>query len=680
MKSTVQKLQALISAPRNAPWLFLVVAFLAYGLFIWRYGFYWDDLPISWIRYQLGPEAMRKYFSTARPVWAELYILTTRLLPQIPVYWQVFSLLWRWLGVVLLWLLVRELWPSHEKMAVLAGLFFLLYPGFNLQWVSFLTTHFYIVICFFFLSHLLTLQALKTPNRYWLFTISAMMLSAVNIWMLEYFYFLEVIRVFILFYALYQTEPGQNLIQVARRALLHWLPYLSVFVANILYRALVFTNVAYQNVLLTELRADPVNAILGLVKVIASDIWVVLLQAWARVFIFPNPAIDGPLTTLLYVAVVVSVGIIILFYFVGDRADGRESLFDRRPVYWMIGLGFIAMLLGGGPYWLATLEVNLSFPASRFTLSFMLGISFLLAGLVQLVPVRMRYVVATLLVALAAGRQVLVGDAFRRDWEAQKNLFWQMIWRAPGIKPHTLVLMNEELSFYADNSIGAPLNWIYSSNQIENGIEYMLFYPTNRLGKSLFGLEPGLPVHYSYIAGDFNGNTSDTLAFYYDPPACLRLLESDQDAENRFILDESLMREASALSNPDRILREPLGVMPEIYGPEPEHGWCYYFEQAELARQFGDWEEVVNLGNKAFKLDDSPNNPVERFVFIEGYTHAGKWERAVELSKTSYRVSKDYVGPLLCKLWSRIEAETTESPERSAALDEIHNIAACPAQ
>ena len=674
MKSTFQKLQALISAPRNTPWLFLAVAFLAYGLFLWRYGFYWDDLVMSWIRYQLGPDAMRKYFSTARPVWAELYVLTTSGLPQIPLYWQVFSLIWRWLSVVLFWLLLRELWPNHAKMSALAALFFLLYPGFNLQWVAFLTTHFYIVLCFFFLSHLFMLWALKRPGYYWPFTIGAMILSALNLWMLEYFYFLEMIRVFLLFYALYQSGPGQTRLQIACRAFLHWLPYLLVFIANVLYRALVFTNVAYQNVLLTQLRADPANAILGLIKAVVSDLWLVLVQAWAQVFIFPNPALDGPLTTLMYIAVVISVGIIVLFYFVGDRAD------DRRPVYWMIALGLVGMLLGGGPYWLATLEVSLSFPASRFTMSFMLGISLFLAGLGYLAPVRLRYGLAALLVALAAGRHVLVGDAFRRDWDAQKNLFWQMYWRAPGIQPDTLVLMNEELSFYADNSIGGALNWIYSSNRIESGIEFALFYPTNRLEKSLPGLEPGLPVHYTYIAGDFNGNTSDTLAFYYDPPACLRLLDPDLDSENRFILDESLMREASALSTADRIRRESTGEMPAIYVPEPEHGWCYYFERAELARQFGEWREVVRLGNEAFALDDSPNNPVERFVFIEGHAHLGDWERAVELSKVSYRVSKDYVGPLLCKLWKRIESQTSDSSERTAALKDIQDLTSCPVQ
>jgi hypothetical protein len=37
---------------------------------------------------------------------------------------------------------------------------------------------------------------------------------------------------------------------------------------------------------------------------------------------------------------------------------------------------------------------------------------------------------------------------------------------------------------------------------------------------------------------------------------------------------------------------------------EPEHGWCYFFESAELARSNGDWERVVGLGDKAFALDD----------------------------------------------------------------------------
>jgi hypothetical protein len=137
------------------------------------------------------------------------------------------------------------------------------------------------------------------------------------------------------------------------------------------------------------------------------------------------------------------------------------------------------------------------------------------------------------------------------------------------------------------------------------------------------------------------------------------------------------MREASALSNRDQIVDAADAVMPKVYGPEPEHGWCYYFEKADLARQFGNWQEVVSLGDKAFKLEDHPNNPVERFVFIEGYTQVGDWDRALKLSKESYKVSKEYVGPLLCRLWERIETEAADGAEKSAAISNAKNMFAC---
>ena len=507
-----------------------------------------------------------------------------------------------------------------------------------------------------------------------------MILSLLNLWMMEYFYFLELVRPFIIFYALYQIQPGQRFWDVANRTFIRWLPYLSIFLLNVFYRAFVFTNVAYQNVLVAELKANPLRATLKLAKQVLSDLWLVSGRAWSMVFQLPNPTMDGPLTTLLYVFTFLSVGVIVFVFL--NRYIHDENGNINRPALWAIFIGFVAMLLGGGPYWLATLNLSLSFPASRFTMSFMLGVSLFMAGIFELMPTRLSVIVASLLIALAAGKQVMVSDAFRRDWQAQKDMFWQMSWRAPGMEPDTLVLMNEELSFYADNSISAPLNWIYAPEQSGEQIHYVLFYPTNRLGASLSDLKPGLPVHFSYIAGEFDGNTSDALAFYYDPPACLRLLEPDLDQDNRFILDDSLMREASVLSNADRILESPNVLLPPAYAPEPAHGWCYYFEKADLARQFGKWDEVVSLGDAALHLDDHPNSPVERFVFIEGYAHMGDWDRALKLSKESYKVSKDYVGPLLCRLWERIETETTvgledDAQKRSEAISEAKNLFAC---
>ena len=641
--------------------LFLI-AVIAYGILAPQLGFYWDDLPMSWIRYELGPEAMTRYFSTNRPVWGLLYQVTTRLIPQNPAYWQAFALLWRWLGAVVVWAIARQLWKDKPRFALSVSFLFLLYPGFNQQWGSYLYSHFFIVIFFYLYSVYLSLRRK---------TIAALIFSALNLWMMEYFFPLEFARIGFIWTSLRDEYPNPR--DRVKPSLKLWAPYLVLFFLAVLSRLFIFNNQVYGIGLGSKLRTAPLATLLSLVQDFFLSIWTVLVAAWIQIVTAIDPSVHGTRTIALYIAVSLIVFAIALYFLLIQAKDDPR----RRSTYYAIGLGLFLLPFAGAPFWLTGLTISLAHPASRFTLPFMLGVSLIVAGLIEFIPVRARYFILAAIVGFSAGRQFLWSTDYLRNWQAQKNLFWQMTWRAPGLKPNTVVLMNEELDFYADNSLSAPLNWIYDPNASADKIGYVLFYPTNRLGESLPALQSNLPIQYDYIAGRFNGNTSNAVAFYYSPPACLRLLDPDLDSNNRFILDESLMREASALSNQDQILDSSDAKMPDAYGPEPAHGWCYYFEKAELARQFGDWEAVTRLGDEASKLNDYPNNPVERFVFIEGYAHTGDWDRALKLSRETYRVSKDYVGPLLCKLWKRIETETADSPEQLAAISEAMNLFAC---
>jgi len=90
-----------------------------------------------------------------------------------------------------------------------------------------------------------------------------------------------------------------------------------------------------------------------------------------------------------------------------------------------------------------------------------------------------------------------------------------------------------------------------------------------------------------------------------------------------------------------------------------------------------DWKTVTQLGDAAFALNDYPNDPIERFVFIEGYAHMGDWEKATELSMDSYAVSEKLVGPLLCKLWDRIARETESTREQNVTLDVVQTQLEC---
>lgn len=655
--------------------ILLVVAVLAYGLLLPEMGFYWDELPMSWIRYELGAEAMTKYFSTNRPVWGMLYQLTTSLLPHVPIYWEVFALLLRWASAVLVWLIATNLRPAQRDFALIASLLFLLYPGFNQQWTSYLYSHFFIVLCFLLLSFQCAMWAVRRPDRRVPFTIAGMVLSALNLWMMEYFFVLELIRPLLLVRTVKIANAGVRLREAVRRAAFEWLPYLFVFTANVLWRLFVFNNQIYRPTLAKPADAGALGAAAEYARMIGSQFYRTSVAAWGQILGLPTLAADGPLTLAYYGAVVALTAGVVALALLRTR---RSSPSMPRGGWWPIGLGLAAMLAAGGPFLLTGLEVSVAYPANRFTLPFMLGVSLVLAGLLGLVPAGARVWLAVAAISLAAGRQALWADDYRREWVTQKALFWQMLWRAPGIEPGTTVLLNEgALPYYADNSLIGPLNWIYDPGNRSPAMDYALFYPTSRAAGTLPSLQPGLPIQYDFISEVFAGSTSQILAFYYQPPGCLRLLDPEIDSANRLIPEDTRMREAAALSSPVWILPDGEGRMPPIYGPEPDHGWCYYFEQAGLAAQEGDWGRAAVLGDTGLQLDDHPNDPVERFVFIEAYARTGQWERAAELTAESYRVSRQYVGPLLCRLWERVARETASSPGQQSAVSEVKNKLAC---
>ena len=257
---------------------------------------------MSWIRYQLGADAMTRYFSTNRPVWALLYQVTTHILPHNPIYWQVFALFWRWLGAVTLWAIVKKLFPQREKFALTLSLLFLLYPGFNQQWVSYLYSHFFIVLFFFLFSILLMLHGKTIP---------ALIFSALNLWMMEYFFVLELIRPFIIWTSL-QAESLTPKERFARTLKL-WTPYLAVFALAVFSRLFIFNNQIYGFSIKDEIVKAPVETITLLLQNILSSLWTVTVAAWALVFQFPNPSVDGPRITLIYLAVVVAVAALVMF-------------------------------------------------------------------------------------------------------------------------------------------------------------------------------------------------------------------------------------------------------------------------------------------------------------------------------------------------------------------------------
>lgn len=678
----MQKLSKCFEHPFVVPVALFIVALASYGLLINRLGYYWDDFPLTYIKNVYGSAGLVRYFSTNRPFWGLFYQITFSFFNQ-PWQWQVNALLWRWLSAVIVWMLLREIWPNNNKLALWVSMLFLVYPGFKQQHISVIYSNLFIVLDCFLFSMYLNIKALHRPDnsmpswKGWLWHAIALLLSLFNLLALEYFFALDLLRPLFLWSAL----AGENYDRKKRMKvmLLNWSPYLVLWGGVTIWRVFFFSFQThnYQMLFFQSLQNSPINAILIFIKDIGTSLWTVLVSVWIQVFKPPILSQLGMRTTIVTIIIILLTAGFTIWYLLHNR---NISL-DRGGMKSVVLIGLVACLLGGIPVWLTGLPTSLNFPSDRFTLPFILGSSMIIAWLVEVVPLRswMKPVILGILISFAVGSQFQVVNQFRRDWETQRRFFWQLAWRVPVLDPGTTLMVNDlPVKYYSDNSLTAPLNWFWAPINTYQQLAFLLMYPSQRLGKSLNSLDPGTPISVDYLAAKFNGTTSKVVSVYYDPPSCVRVLDKALDSDNRMLSME--MQAAAALSSSDWI--HPDGksageILPKkLYAPEPAHGWCYYFEIADLARQQENWEEVANLGDLAFTLKDYPNDPSERFPFIEGYAHVGNWDQAYELTVQSQSVTP-LMAPLLCRLWQRIDASTAESLEKDTTIASVNSQLNC---
>lgn len=684
MKKFLNQLNNITFTKHTTPYFLFFIAILVYGLFFWQRGFYWDEFPWMWTYFRLGSDVLTKTFSTSRPFWGMIYQITMPIIGANPWAWQLLAIFLRWLTAFLLWKILCTLYPNNQKQNLWASLFFLVYSGMGQHFIAFMYSHFYIVLSALLFSFYLSLLALQSEKYRLPLFIASYFFSFVNLITMEYFYFLEFARL-IIFYQFLSGDVKQRLITTIKL----FLPYFGIFLGVTIWRTFFFTyqNASYDYVLLDAFKENFFSGVMLFINNVFLSFWRTVFQAWLNPFLNVGLTGFGPLTlTLMLVLLIVTILIVGIYLFILSAEDGGKSNATARAA--VLGgdlshsninnmglLGLILWGLAGGAVWVSGNMPQFNFSMDRFMLPFMLGSSILLAYLISLIKnQKTQIILVALLVGFAGSRQFQLEDAYRRDWLTQKQLFWQMTERIPNFEKGTILLVNDfPVTYFSDNSLSGPLNWIYSPPQQMNLI---LYYASFRVGKTLPSVEPGQPHELYYIGPTFYGNTSNIIAVYFQPPSCFRVLDPEVEENNRLL--PPALRDVAKYTNQNVILFDKAYELPsQLYGTEPEKDWCYYFSQAELARQRKDWQAVVDIAEEAFALGDTPNDPVERFVYIEGYAHVGNWEKAVKLSRESYKVSKNYVAPLLCKLWSRIERETESSLEQSTTISQVRSEFEC---
>jgi len=670
--------------------LLLVVCAGAFGFFLPRLGFYWDDWAKLLVSRLFGLSGYWAYYAEDRPLSGWTHILFTPLLGPSPVTWQVFVLGLRWLTAAGAWWTLRLLWPEHRRQALYAALLFVLYPVFTQQPIAITFHQQWLQYALYFLSTAAMLLAVRGGRPSWLLTLAALTGMALELSVTEYFVGLEALRLVLL--GLVTHRGGGILRQRAGRWVRYALPYATLLGGYILWR-LFFIQLPgedpYQAQMLTGLFTQPVATLRALAQMAITDSMYVLLGCWGAVVDLGLQNQSSLLISLTSWALGILTGavaaVLLLRFWKKDLPGSTPA---GRWTLQALGIGALGVLLGCLPGWITNRPVLFDYHSNRYALPAMFGAALMwAAGIDWLIQRRVqKTVLIGGIVALASIFHLNNASDYAGIWKDQLDFYWQLAWRAPAIEPGTAILGENELfPNQGSFSTSAAINLLYPQDAGRQRLAYWVYSLQPR-----FAIDPsdsplGIPLRTQFRTLTFEGVTGDSLVIYYDPNRanCLWALGPD-DVLNPDIPD--LTRRMLPASSLDRISAQAVnGSAPDerVFGAEPAHTWCYFYQKADLAARQGDWAVVARLADEARTNPEyTPKSsffktPHEWIPFIEGYAHTGRWRDAQEITIQAANVYQARYREEFCALWLNLLNSTRPDPERDEARDEVWTAIQC---
>ena len=695
-------LKKFLGSSKSIPLVLLAACLIAFGLLTPSLGFYQDD----WHFIYYAQRGLNKLWELSaydnRPFASWPYIAGFAALGFRPLAWQIATLLIRWLTTVAFWLLYRALWPKHEKLAAIPALLFALYPLYTLQPMAVTYITHWVAYLFYALSLWLMVLGIRDPKRLWPLLILSVALDGLQLFTIEYFNGIELLRPFILWMALSNasadSRPRLKIVTWA------WLPYLGILGAFIFWRGFIFQSPALDNnapTVLHDLLSTPLPTLIYLISAALKDTLLILVGAWSETL---APAlVDFSPAGLMILLVSVLSFIGFYFYFkqttddvrriaspLGTMFDGDASSEDQSrlngpiptgrcdaptdapPLRQMLLLGALGLLLGPIPAWVTKQPLYDTNPLwnSRLGMASMFGAALVIVALVEwLARTRhQRSLIYSLLLALSIGHLLQVGNEYRYAWQAQVSFLNQLAWRAPSIQAGTpLISEGELLSLMGDYPTAFAVNMLYQQPKESNQLS-LWYFPTYGTDNVAEKLAAGGSLRAIKFSMRFEGEVAHSLVIWYDPTvsACLHIL-TPQDGESRLYPD--YLRKAAQTSALERISPESnlnTDFFQQALGT-PEN-WCAYFQKAELAEQLGDWSEILQIWKSAQKLNLSPTYGAEYLPFIRANLAIQNFAEAQALTEAAnHATSSQAMRQTLCRPWLALR-ETGAGP-RSEVTD-----------
>ncbi len=665
------------------PWIFpLVLVFLyavIYLQYLSRLGIYWDDWQVVFLNLIKNPAEYWNYFMADRPFSIWTYLLTVPLFGVSPLPWQLFTL---WTRILAAWFFAETLslvWPARRWECRLSALLLLVFPGFTQTTISIAYSQHFLSQALFFASLWLMLKALERDRATIWMVVLACFFSLLQMLTMEYFAASELIRPVLLFFFFWNRD-SQSKKATMRKALASWLPYLLPLILFAVWRFGYYPRLSAENspTLLSSLLTNPAATIKQFAQFALQDTFSTAFSVWVDAF---KPA-TLDFRSIIQLMLAIAGTAVTAFWFWKVSLDGTDDDHENtRFLSQSLVTGLLLLILGGLPVWSTNRQALIGLWSDRFTLAPMAGSALLLMAVsAWLTRSRPRMLVLiSFFVVMAAYSQMLTAQKYAENWEIQRSYYWQLKWRAPELKPNTAVIAPKlPTSYISDYAVGFALNAMYAKEPVTKKAQYWFFIGPRARGNYFTAYEPGLPVDYSLRDVTYSGTTDEMLGVSFAAGReCLRVLDPFYaQAPTRLSEDlGGIERDMLPVSNTGLILpdSEKALLRDDVFGSEPEHDWCYYYQKADLARQFNEWVKIPELASEAESKGLRSKTGMEYLPFIEGFAQTGMGDRALETSLTANTLNYGMT-PALCSMWRRyekMEASTGLPAKASEFFDQV---------
>jgi hypothetical protein len=634
MKQVVQKLrqhEALV-----AVFFVFLTAVVTYGTRIPTLGYYYDDWYLLWSGLARGAGSIIPLFSTDRPYMGVVYSYVYRLLGDQLINWQLYALLWRFLGgLAFLWIL-RLLWPQQKYLTTMMTVLFIVYPGFlSLPNANTRQNHLF-GFASALLSIALMLQALKTRAVGWKVALIALsaLLTANYLFIYEYMLGFEGARLALLGYALFQ-DGFRKWRSLAVEALKHWWPYPIVTAAFLYWRIFIFDSSRHATNA-TRLVGDYLGNLrymsMRLTFETAKDFLDTSIFAW---FVQPYHLISSAEYSNLGKALLIAAVILLLAWLYsfafkqwGEHEYQEETLPGlSRDFLW---LGAFVTLCAVFPVVLSGRNVDLTDAYKSYGLHPISGVVIFVAGIALMFRPHIRKAALLTLLVISVTTQGLNADRWKRFWKYERETWWQLSWRAPDIQNDTLVMayFPNGYQLQQDYETWGPVNLIYRPGPAEAPAIQAEVLTSQTSYDILRKSTRANDVRDIPMNRNFNNLLLISLP---SDNSCAHLLDGSLPVYSES--DSLLIQRVGGYSHIDRIVTSGEAHLPPtaIFGAEPAHGWCYYYQKAALARQEGNWKEVGRLYDEIIAKNLRPGDQSEWVPYIEGLVNQGRAEEAKAL-------------------------------------------------